>query len=64
MTCIAAAPVVCIAIGCGPDVHVNPAAAGVEKFGDRVEAYEAMRHRDVPHHVSLREACCLSMPIK
>lgn len=44
-----------VAIGCAPDVHVKPAAAGVEEFRDRTD------HSD-------REACSMtplsSAPIK
>lgn len=35
-----------ITIGCAPDVHVNPTAAGVEEFRDAVAAYETVRDRE------------------
>lgn len=35
-----------ITIGCAPDVHVNPTAAGVEEFRDTVAAYETVRDRE------------------
>lgn len=47
MTRVSAAVVALVAIGCAPDVRVNPARAGVEEFRDRTD------HSD-------REACSMT----
>ena len=41
-----AASVLVIAVGCAPDVEVNPSAAGVAEFRGALEAYDDLRDRE------------------
>jgi hypothetical protein len=43
---VPAVAIILAAIGCAPDVEVNPTAAGVQEFRDTVEAYDDLRDRE------------------
>lgn len=66
MTRVSAAIVALVAIGCVPDVHVNPAAARVENPQQPSSSHRRRQgvFRSAADHVSVGDARRLSMPTK